>query len=87
MPAQRISVAEAVRAYTAHSAYASFDEGVKGSLEVGKLADMVVLSDDVFSIAASEIQNVKVDMTICDGAIVHDRTLAREERRGALNVR
>ena len=87
MPAQRISVAEAVRAYTAHSAYASFDEGVKGSLEVGKLADMVVLSDDVFSIAASEIQNVKVDVTICDGEVIHDRIPEREELGDMFDVR
>jgi len=50
MPEQKITVAEAVRAYTMGSAYASFDEKLKGSIEPGKLADFVVLTDDIFAI-------------------------------------
>src|SRR3546814_2097145 len=54
VPAQKISVAEAVRAYTADSAYAEGQDAVKGTLEPGKLADLVVLSDDIFAIRSEE---------------------------------
>ena len=57
VPEQKISVAEAVHAYTVGSAYAQFDEKIKGSLEPGKLADLVVLSRDIFHIDPVEIQN------------------------------
>ena len=50
VPEQKITVAEAVRAFTLGSAYASFDEKAKGSIEVGKLADFAVLSADIFQI-------------------------------------
>ncbi|MFL6352601.1 MAG: amidohydrolase [Bryobacteraceae bacterium] len=70
IPAQKITVEEAVRAYTMGSAYASFDEKFKGSIEPGKLADLVVLSDDIFSIDPVKIADTKVWMTIFDGRIV-----------------
>jgi predicted amidohydrolase YtcJ len=54
------------------SAYAQFDEKIKGSLEPGKLADLVVLSRDIFHIDPVEIQNTAVDLTICDGRVVYD---------------
>jgi predicted amidohydrolase YtcJ len=72
-PEQRISVAEAVRAYTMGSAYASFEENMKGSLEPGKLADAVVLSDDIFSCNPADIRYAKVDMTIFDGRPIYAR--------------
>ncbi len=72
VPEQKISVAEAVHAYTVGSAYAQFDEKIKGSLEPGKLADLVVLSRDIFHIDPVEIQNTTVDLTICDGRVVYD---------------
>ncbi|MCL4280403.1 MAG: amidohydrolase family protein, partial [Ignavibacteriaceae bacterium] len=56
---------------TLNSAYASFEEKIKGSIEVGKLADFVVLSDDIFSIDPDEIKNVEVEMTIFNGEIVY----------------
>jgi predicted amidohydrolase YtcJ len=74
IPEQKISVAEAVHAYTIGSAYAQFDEKIKGSLEPGKLADLVVLSRDIFHIDPVEIQNTRVDLTICDGRVVYDAT-------------
>jgi predicted amidohydrolase YtcJ len=46
---------------------------VKGSIEPGKLADLVVLSDDIFSIAPDEIQKTKVDLTIFDGRVIFER--------------
>jgi predicted amidohydrolase YtcJ len=73
VPEQKISIAEAVHAYTAAAAYASMEERVKGSLEPGKLADLVVLSRDIFHIEPVEIENTKVDMTIFDGRVIFER--------------
>jgi predicted amidohydrolase YtcJ len=73
VPEQKISVAEAVHAYTVGSAYASMEERVKGSLEPGKLADLAVLSEDIFKLDPIEIQNTKVDLTIFDGKIIFER--------------
>lgn len=70
VPEQKITVEDAVRAYTMGSAYASFDEKIKGSIEPGKLADLVVFSDDIFSIDPVKIADTKVWMTIFDGRIV-----------------
>lgn len=71
-PNQCMTVEQTVRAYTAGSAYASFEEDVKGTLEVGKYADMAVLSGDIFTIDKKEIKNVKVEKTILDGKVVYD---------------
>jgi predicted amidohydrolase YtcJ len=73
VPQQRISVAEAVHAYTVGAAYASLEDGIKGSIEPGKLADLVVLSEDIFHIDPVEIQDVKVDITIFDGRVIFKR--------------
>lgn len=73
VPEQRITVAEAVHAYTMGSAYAEFQEKVKGSIEPGKLADLVVLSDDIFAIPPEQIARTRVDMTIFDGRVVYRR--------------
>jgi predicted amidohydrolase YtcJ len=66
---QAISVSEAIRCYTILGAYAAFEEDIKGSLELGKLADMIVLDRDIFSIPTEDIKNVKVDITVIDGKI------------------
>jgi predicted amidohydrolase YtcJ len=68
---QAISVEEAVRAYTIGSAYAEFQENVKGTLTVGKFADMIILSDDIFTIPTEKIPDAKVLTTIVDGKIVY----------------
>jgi predicted amidohydrolase YtcJ len=73
VPEQKISVAEAVAAYTVASAYACYMEDKLGTLERGKYADLVVLSDDIFVIDPVEIENVKVDLTLVDGAVVFER--------------
>jgi len=73
VPQQRISVAEAVHAYTVGAAYASLEDGIKGPIEPGKLADLVVLSNDIFHIDPVEIQDVKVDITIFDGRVIFER--------------
>jgi len=72
IPEQKISVEEAVRAYTVGSAYAEFQETVKGSISVGKLADLVILSRDIFKIDPKEIENVKVNLTLVDGRVVYE---------------
>ncbi len=69
-PEQKLTVAEAVEAYTMGSAYAEFQEKQKGSIAPGKLADMVVLSDDIFSIDPAKIRDVKVLKTIVGGKVV-----------------
>jgi hypothetical protein len=71
VPEEKISVDEAVRAYTAGAAYAEFAEKNKGTLEIGKLADVVVLSQDIFKIKADEIQKTKVTHTIVGGRVVY----------------
>jgi predicted amidohydrolase YtcJ len=73
IPAEKISVEDAIKCYTLNSAYASFEENLKGSIEVGKLADFVVLSDDIFIIDPVKIKEVKVEMTIFNGEIVYER--------------
>jgi predicted amidohydrolase YtcJ len=70
-PEQKITVAEAIRAYTMGSAYASFDDKIKGSIEPGKLADMVVVSDDILRIPAVEIEKTRVETTVFDGKVIY----------------
>ncbi len=72
VPEQKITVADAVEAYTMGSAYAEFQDNVKGSITPGKLADMVMLSDDIFRIAPAAIQEVKVLTTIVGGKVVYN---------------
>lgn len=71
IPEQKLTVAEAVEAYTMGSAYAEFQEKDKGSITAGKLADFVVLSDDIFHIPPSQIKNVKVEATYLGGKLVY----------------
>ncbi|HKD15795.1 MAG TPA: amidohydrolase [Candidatus Angelobacter sp.] len=68
---QKLTVPEAVEAYTMGSAYAEFQEKEKGSITVGKLADFVVLSDDIFKIPPAAIKDVKVEATFVGGKIVY----------------
>lgn len=72
-PEQRISMAEAIKHYTLDAAYASFEETRKGSLGVGKLADLVVLSKDLFTIAPKEILTTEVLCTILGGKVVYKK--------------
>jgi predicted amidohydrolase YtcJ len=72
IPEQKISVEEAVRAYTLGSAHAEFQENEKGTVAPGKLADLVILSRDIFTIDPNEIDKVKVVMTIMNGRVVYE---------------
>jgi predicted amidohydrolase YtcJ len=73
VPEQRITLAEAVSAYTAGAAYAEFQEKDKGRLVAGQLADLVVLDQDILAIPAERLRDVKVDATIVGGRVVHRR--------------
>ena len=73
IPKQKIGVADAIKGYTINNAFAAFEEKEKGSIESGKLADLVVLSDDILTIKPEKIQKVKVLMTIFDGKIVYEK--------------
>lgn len=70
-PENGITVDEAVKMFTIEGAYASFEESEKGSLSIGKYADLVVLDQDIYKIEPSAIKNVKVVMTISDGKIIY----------------
>jgi predicted amidohydrolase YtcJ len=70
---EHISAAEALRCYTLGSAYAEFQEDRKGSLRAGKLADLVVLSQDPLSVRPEMIKDIEVEMTIVGGRIVYSK--------------
>ncbi|MEK6374439.1 MAG: amidohydrolase [Acidobacteriota bacterium] len=74
IPEQKITVAEALRCYTANNAYAMFRENEIGRIAPGMLADIVVLSDDLFTIVPEKIGGVKVDFTIFDGKTIYERS-------------
>jgi predicted amidohydrolase YtcJ len=73
-PNERISIEDAIRAYTLNTAYANFEEKIKGSIEVGKLADVAVLSKNLLKVAPKEFLTTDVLYTIVDGKIVYDRS-------------
>src|SRR5215813_3763788 len=77
VPEQKIRINEAIEAYTLGSAYAEFQEKEKGSITPGKLADLVLLSDDLLTINPEAIKNVKVEFTMVDGKIVYGNPPAR----------
>ncbi|MDD3212959.1 MAG: amidohydrolase [Eubacteriales bacterium] len=72
-PMQRISMLEAIRCYTLNGAYASFEEDVKGSLEVGKLADIALLSQDILAYPPEKVMDIQVDLTMIGGKVVYER--------------
>ena len=73
VPAQRIGVEEALRAWTMNGAYATFDNRTRGKLRFGMAADIVVLSQDLFEIPPAQIWKTRVDMTVFDGQVVYTR--------------
>ena len=72
-PRQKMTRDEALRSFTIHGAYAAFEEDFKGSIEKGKLGDMVVLSKNIMKIEPKEILNTHVVMTILGGEIVYKK--------------
>jgi len=71
IPEQKITVEEALRAYTIGAAYASFDDKRKGSLVKGKLADFVIIDRDLTKIPPEQIRDAKVQMTVVGGRVVY----------------
>jgi predicted amidohydrolase YtcJ len=69
---QKVSVEEALKIYTLNGAYASFEENIKGSIEVGKLADLVVLGADPAEVDPMIIKDIPVLRTVVDGVTVHE---------------
>jgi predicted amidohydrolase YtcJ len=72
-PEQAITREEALRLYTIDSAYTQFAEEETGSIEVGKLADLVVLSEDILTVPEENIKDIEAQMTLLDGGIVYER--------------
>ncbi|MGD8189442.1 amidohydrolase [Brevibacillus ginsengisoli] len=70
---EAITLAEALKAYTATAAYGVFREGELGTLEAGKLADLVVLDRDLFNVPAEQIKDSNVELTIMDGKVVYEK--------------
>jgi len=70
-PDQKLTMAEAIKMYTLDAAYGEFQEHIKGSIEPGKYADLIILSKDLFSIPADEILSTEVVMTIVGGKVVY----------------
>jgi predicted amidohydrolase YtcJ len=71
VPTERITVAQAVHAYTVGSAYAVHEDQYKGTLTHGKLADFVTLSEDLYEVAPENIKDVAVTATVVGGEVVH----------------
>ena len=64
---------EAIRVATYNGAYGSYEENIKGSLEAGKLADMIILSENILDYPTENIFDIKTDLTMIDGKIVYTR--------------
>lgn len=73
-PKQSLSVMNAIKVFTINAAYCGFEEDVKGSIEVGKLADLVVLADNPLEIDVDDIKDIEVDYTIVDGRVMYQRS-------------
>jgi predicted amidohydrolase YtcJ len=70
---ERLTLEEALRTYTLDAAYASFDENKKGTIEVGKFADMTILSDNLATVSQEKIKDIAVEMVLVSGEIVYAR--------------
>lgn len=71
-PEQGVTIEEALRMFTLHGAFASFEEGSKGTITPGKLADLVVLSEDPRGVAAETLPGLSVEMTVVDGRVAYE---------------
>ncbi|HWP38775.1 MAG TPA: amidohydrolase [Gemmatimonadales bacterium] len=80
-PEQRMTRQEALRSYTLAAAYSAFEEGIKGSLTPGKLADVTVLSKDIMTIPDAEIPTTQVVYTIVGGKVAFRRAMTGDDRR------
>jgi predicted amidohydrolase YtcJ len=72
-PGERIDIKEALRLYTHGGAWLNFDDDIKGTIEPGMLADVIVLSENLLTAPPERILEAKVDITVLDGKVVHER--------------
>ncbi len=72
-PGEAVSIKEAITMYTRNGAFLTREEKIKGTLEAGKLADMIVLPDDLLNVSPDKILNMKVDITIVGGKVLYER--------------
>ena len=72
-PGEAVSMKDAIIMYTKRGAFLTREEKIKGTLEVGKLADMVVLPTDILNIAPEKLLTLNVDMTIVGGKVLYER--------------
>jgi predicted amidohydrolase YtcJ len=72
-PGEAVSIKDAVTMYTRSGAFLTREEKIKGTLEPGKLADMIVLPEDLLNVAPEKVLNMKVDMTIVGGKVLYER--------------
>lgn len=70
---QRVTLHDAIKMYTINAAYASKEEDIKGSIEIGKLADLAILNTSILDRPAEDLLNVEVEMTVLDGEIVYSK--------------
>jgi len=73
-PGEAVSMKEAITMYTRNGAFLTREEKIKGTLEVGKVADMIVLPEDLLSVSPEKVLNMKVDITIVGGKVLYERT-------------
>ena len=72
-PDEAVDITTALRAYTRNGAFLTREEGIKGTLEAGKLADLVVLSQDLLTVDPERIMDTRVDLTVLGGRVVYRR--------------
>ena len=71
-PSQKLTLAEAIRGFTSDAAYAAFEEGSRGTIEPGKLADFTIVEGDLYSMPQSELFQAKVRYTVVGGEVVYE---------------
>jgi predicted amidohydrolase YtcJ len=72
-PEEKMTREQALRSYTLDAAYGAFEEGIKGSIEPGKLADLVIFDRDIMTVDEMDILNARVSMTIVGGKVVYEK--------------
>ncbi|MCX8490811.1 MAG: amidohydrolase family protein, partial [Cyclobacteriaceae bacterium] len=72
-PAEKMTREQALRSYTLDAAYGAFEEDVKGSIEVGKLADLTIFSQDIMTVEENLLLSTDVEMTILGGSVLFEQ--------------
>ncbi len=71
-PDERVDLTTAIRLHTINGAYASFEEQIKGSIEPGKLADLVLLGEDIARVPAEQVRHIPIRMTVVGGEVAYE---------------